>query len=688
MIVNNVAYTMNTMPTLNGATANTTTMSMSMSMSTTSHGAQRRAQRRLHIGAAAAAAAAAAVHTADDGASVVADKGAADDLSFYDMSSPHSSRSCTSSPCMDMDMYSPQSSPEHPMLSIRSARAEHSLIHPSALADYSSRDSGYGPSSTAAAAAGHPAIGSGHSNNNNSTSASSALSAGTSGNRMRPMCFKFAEPSGVAPKASPPKLAAAIHSANAVVAGRSPPQSSSCFRPFNSVGTDSVDSMDDDYMDLLDMEASMDDESGEHSQQHNSHLPSHFSSIISAPLLRNSTSPVAVPVATSNHSTITSTSNCITAAGAAAQRAPLRRCLSLLDNRSPQRPLQSAAAAGSHAPKTPQTPELMSMLLSKQSLLDNNTTPLGVGGRAFKRPEAPAFSSPTHSKRFKAAASPASLSSSSHAAGKENQPSPTPLPMSATVAAAAAPTRHLIRKSISMNDASIMSALARSSTEPDLIGDFSKPFALPLMEGRHRDLKSISAATMAKLLRGDYAEQVASFRVIDCRYPYEFEGGHIAGAENLYTQEDVLRELVHPQAGRQASVSDATTAPTATASGTSASNAGKRHIVVFHCEFSSERGPKLSRFLRNHDRQCNTNVYPALHYPEVYLLHGGYKEFYEQNAALCAPIAYRPMLDPAYGVAYKHFRAQTKSWSGGEPKPTASGVPSNRLMKSRSRLVL
>lgn len=55
----------------------------------------------------------------------------------------------------------------------------------------------------------------------------------------------------------------------------------------------------------------------------------------------------------------------------------------------------------------------------------------------------------------------------------------------------------------------------------------------------------------------------------------------------------------------------------------------KRVIVIFHCEFSSERGPSLLRFLRNQDRALNEEVYPNLHYPELYLLEGGYKSFYE-----------------------------------------------------------
>lgn len=35
------------------------------------------------------------------------------------------------------------------------------------------------------------------------------------------------------------------------------------------------------------------------------------------------------------------------------------------------------------------------------------------------------------------------------------------------------------------------------------------------------------------------------------------------------------------------------------------------------------------RFLRNKDRQLNKDKYPNLNHPEVYLLHGGYKAFYQ-----------------------------------------------------------
>ena len=54
------------------------------------------------------------------------------------------------------------------------------------------------------------------------------------------------------------------------------------------------------------------------------------------------------------------------------------------------------------------------------------------------------------------------------------------------------------------------------------------------------------------------------------------------------------------------------------------------HVLIFHCEFSSERGPKMSRFLREQDRELNKDHYPRLNYPEIYVLEGGYKAFYEK----------------------------------------------------------
>lgn len=61
----------------------------------------------------------------------------------------------------------------------------------------------------------------------------------------------------------------------------------------------------------------------------------------------------------------------------------------------------------------------------------------------------------------------------------------------------------------------------------------------------------------------------------------------------------------------------------------------KRVVIIFHCEFSSERGPRMCVFVRKRDRALND--YPRLHYPELYVLKGGYKEFFHNFKVTLAP---------------------------------------------------
>lgn len=39
---------------------------------------------------------------------------------------------------------------------------------------------------------------------------------------------------------------------------------------------------------------------------------------------------------------------------------------------------------------------------------------------------------------------------------------------------------------------------------------------------------------VSKLLRGDYDDVIGSYQIIDCRYPYEYEGGHVKVCTALY----------------------------------------------------------------------------------------------------------------------------------------------------------
>ncbi|NXC48811.1 MPIP2 phosphatase, partial [Penelope pileata] len=171
--------------------------------------------------------------------------------------------------------------------------------------------------------------------------------------------------------------------------------------------------------------------------------------------------------------------------------------------------------------------------------------------------------------------------------------------------AAAEPVARLLR-SRSFCQEEIENILANDQRE--LIGDFSKAYLLQTVEGKHQDLKYISPEMMVAVLSGQFSSAIESCVIVDCRYPYEYEGGHIKGAVNLPMEQDVeeflLKKPIVPF------------------------DTSKRVIIIFHCEFSSERGPRMCRFVREKDRACNE--YPRLHYPELYVLKGGYREFFPQ----------------------------------------------------------
>lgn len=80
----------------------------------------------------------------------------------------------------------------------------------------------------------------------------------------------------------------------------------------------------------------------------------------------------------------------------------------------------------------------------------------------------------------------------------------------------------------------------------------------------------------------------------------------------------------------------------------------KRVVIIFHCEFSSERGPRMCRFVRERDRAMNE--YPSLHYPELYILKGGYKEFF-QDFKVRAP----PFSSVCFGVSLGCFLTASPS---------------------------
>ncbi|XP_039283379.1 M-phase inducer phosphatase [Nilaparvata lugens] len=397
--------------------------------------------------------------------------------------------------------------------------------------------------------------------------------------------FRFAEPSGFAPR----KLSTCDLSASSPRRGAGFLSQAS-----NSSGAHSqcsIESLDDNFIDLLQNDKLMDDE--------NAQLPSGLSSLLTDPILRHGDENArASPALSPNNSPFT-------------LRGPIsfRRCLS------------------------------------------ENINNLNTSVEDFVKTKRPLCNSP-------------------QSAAKRMKPLQDVVAATVTHPTAAPVVEHkkrtlldhgFVKQPRSLLEAKINYALSRSSEE-ELIGDFSQPFVLPLVKGSHEDLKNISSDTLADLINGRYHDQIATYQIIDCRFPYEFDGGHIKGARNIYTKDQLEKELIKCK-------------PSFVNSSFSGFNT-KRHIIIFHCEFSSERGPTLSRFLRARDRDCNRDNYPALSYPELYLLNGGYKAFFNTHAELCEPRAYLKMTDPRHERDLRLFRAKSKTWSG-DQKHRPSKRPSS-----------
>lgn len=145
----------------------------------------------------------------------------------------------------------------------------------------------------------------------------------------------------------------------------------------------------------------------------------------------------------------------------------------------------------------------------------------------------------------------------------------------------------------------------------DFWKDFSNGeiFSLPTLgPGKSDSIQRISVDVVKQVLEGLYN---IDYQVVDCRFSYEYQGGHIINAANISSTGELNLLFRKPR------------------------------VLIFHCEFSSIRAPKLAQRLRNLDRM--KNPYPSLSIPEVYIMEGGYKKFYNTYPELCNPRGYVTM---------------------------------------------
>jgi M-phase inducer tyrosine phosphatase len=81
-------------------------------------------------------------------------------------------------------------------------------------------------------------------------------------------------------------------------------------------------------------------------------------------------------------------------------------------------------------------------------------------------------------------------------------------------------------------------------------------------------LPRINHGTLIGVLNGDYDHLYDQTMLVDCRFEYEYNGGHIDGADNFNDKEELAKQLFEP-------------APSSNT------------LLIFHCEFSKQRAPLM-----------------------------------------------------------------------------------------------
>lgn len=149
--------------------------------------------------------------------------------------------------------------------------------------------------------------------------------------------------------------------------------------------------------------------------------------------------------------------------------------------------------------------------------------------------------------------------------------------------------------------------------------------SLPVVpNAKHDGINTVTCATVRDLLDGRIGRQFRNVFILDCRFDYEYLGGHIRTAIHANDPEVLVERFFKHR------VLDGPT------------------CFVFHCEFSSERGPSQLRLMRELDRKANLASYPNLFYPELYLMENGYSEFFVKFPTYCDPQAYISMFDDRF----------------------------------------
>lgn len=98
--------------------------------------------------------------------------------------------------------------------------------------------------------------------------------------------------------------------------------------------------------------------------------------------------------------------------------------------------------------------------------------------------------------------------------------------------------------------------------------DETHQLQLPHFVADQESLPRITKETMIDILDGNYSSHFDQSYIVDCRFEYEYNGGHIDGAINFNDKEELTNKLFD-------------------------STSPNRSLIILHCEYSVHRAPLM-----------------------------------------------------------------------------------------------
>jgi M-phase inducer tyrosine phosphatase len=158
-----------------------------------------------------------------------------------------------------------------------------------------------------------------------------------------------------------------------------------------------------------------------------------------------------------------------------------------------------------------------------------------------------------------------------------------------------------------LEDTSIQLSLSQSGAQ----GTCEKDQPFPTM----------SPIDLHELLSQPMSHSYSVILILDGRFWYGYQGGHLPNAKNVTTRAEMV-EIFETYRD----IGDV--------------------CVIIHCEFSQHRGPRLIWAWRDYDRTVHQDCYPVLSYPNLFLLKGGFNRYHREFPDECP--TYVPMRHPDY----------------------------------------